>query len=140
MLNLFRGEYVHNIDAKGRLIIPAKFREELGENFVVTKEMDGCLGVYSEDEWTKFEAKLKTLPRNKFNVVRFYTSSAVDTGWDKQGRVLLSPALREFAGLEKEVVVTGVLERVEIWDKVRWDENNVATIESIRKDMEELGF
>lgn len=137
---MFRGEFSHSIDPKGRLIIPAKFREELGENFVVTKEIGGCLSIYSEEQWNAFEEKLIALPRSKVNVKRFYTASAVDTGLDKQGRVLLSTALKNYAGLEKDVVVIGVLERVEIWDKTKWEENNTITEENIQIDMDELGF
>ncbi len=140
VFSVFRGEFAHSIDPKGRLIIPAKFREELGENFVVTKEIGGCLSIYSEDEWKAFEEKLIALPRAKANVKRFYTASAVDTGLDKQGRVLLSSALKTYAGLEKDVVVVGVLERVEIWDKIKWEENNAITEENIQIDVDELGF
>lgn len=137
---MFRGEYAHNIDLKGRLIIPAKFREDLGENFVVTKEIGGCLSVYPETGWQAFEEKLGSLPRSKANIVRFFSGSAVDTGLDKQGRVLLSAALKEYAGLEKEVVLVGVLDRVEIWDKTKWEENNAIAEENIQIDMDDLGF
>ena len=137
---MFRGEYAHNIDPKGRLIIPAKFREDLGENFVVTKEPGGGLAIYPEAGWRAFEEKLSSLPRSKAKMVRFFSGSAVDTGLDKQGRVLLSPALKEYAGLEKEVVLVGVLDRVEIWDKSKWEENNAAAEEDIQTDMDDLGF
>ncbi|MFI3207623.1 MAG: division/cell wall cluster transcriptional repressor MraZ [Eubacteriales bacterium] len=137
---MFRGEYAHNIDPKGRLIIPAKFREGLGENFVVTKEIGGCLSVYPEEGWKAFEEKLSALPRAKADIVRFFSGSAVDSGLDKQGRVLLSPALKAYAGVEKEVVLVGVLDRVEIWDKAKWEENNAVAEEKIQFDMDELGF
>lgn len=137
---MFRGEYAHNIDPKGRLMIPAKFREELGENFVVTKEMDGCLSIFTESSWKDFEEKLNALPRSKGNLKRFFLGSAVDTGLDKQGRVLLSPALKEYASLEKEVVVVGILDHVEIWDKDKWKENNIISEQNLQADMEELGF
>ncbi|MFI3172814.1 MAG: division/cell wall cluster transcriptional repressor MraZ [Eubacteriales bacterium] len=137
---MFRGEYSHSIDPKGRLIIPAKFREGLGENFVVTKEIGGCLSVYPEEGWKAFETKLSELPRSKANIVRFFSGSAVDTGLDKQGRVLLSAALKTYAELEKEVVLVGVLDRVEIWDKDKWEQNNIVAEENIQIDMDELGF
>ncbi|MGO5051932.1 division/cell wall cluster transcriptional repressor MraZ [Lachnospiraceae bacterium LCP25S3_G4] len=137
---MFRGEFNHSIDPKGRLIIPAKFREGLGEEFVITKEIGGCLSVYPTDGWKAFEEKLGSLPRSKANIVRFFSGSAVDSGLDKQGRVLLSPALKTYAGLEKEVVLVGVLDRVEIWDKAKWEENNAAAEENIENEMEDLGF
>ncbi len=137
---MFRGEYGHSIDTKGRLIIPAKFREGLGEEFVVTKEIGGCLSVYPTNGWKQFEEKLSALPRSKANIVRFFSGSAVDTGLDKQGRVLLSPALKTYAELDKEVVLVGVLDRVEIWDKAKWEENNKVAEENIQIDMDGLGF
>ncbi len=137
---MFRGEYSHSIDPKGRLIIPAKFREDLGEEFVVTKELGGCLSIYPAQGWKAFEEKLSALPRSKANIVRFFSGSAVDSGLDKQGRVQLSAALKEYADLEKEVVIVGVLERVEIWDKEKWIANNTVAEENIQLDMDELGF
>lgn len=137
---MFRGEYSHSIDPKGRLIIPAKFREDLGDEFVVTKELGGALSIYPSEGWKTFEEKLSTLPRSKAHVVRFFSGSAVDSGLDKQGRVQLSAALREHAELEKEVVLVGVLDRVEIWDKEKWIENNTVAEKTILEDMDELGF
>ena len=113
--SLLTGEFNHSIDTKGRLIIPSKFREILGEDFVITKGMDGCLSLYPNNEWKIFEEKLRTLPLTNKNArafTRFFLGSAVDGGLDKQGRVLISSALRAFAGLEKEVVLVGVLDRV----------------------------
>ncbi len=143
---LLTGEFNHSIDAKGRLIVPSKFRDILGEDFVVTKGMDGCLFLYPNNEWKIFEEKLRTLPLTNKNArafVRFFLGSAVDGGLDKQGRVLISSALRSFAGLEKEVVLVGVLDRVEIWDKAKWDENNAVVeddMDNIASQMEELGL
>ncbi len=143
---LLTGEFNHSIDAKGRLIVPSKFRDILGEDFVVTKGMDGCLFLYPNNEWKIFEEKLRTLPLTNKNArafVRFFLGSAVDGGLDKQGRVLISSALRSFAGLEKEVVLVGVLDRVEIWDKAKWDENNAVVeddMDNIANQMEELGL
>ena len=143
---MFFGEYNHTIDAKGRLIIPSKFREDLGENFMITKGMDGCLFIYPENEWKTFEEKLRTLPltnKKARDFKRFFLGSAVDGDLDKQGRVLISSALRAYAGLEKEVVLAGVLDRIEIWNKTAWDERNAeveADIEDIANDMEDLGL
>lgn len=143
---LLTGEFNHSIDAKGRLIIPSKFRDILGEDFVITKGMDGCLFLYPNNEWKVFEDKLRTLPltnKSARTFVRFFLGSAVDGGLDKQGRVLISSALRSFAGLEKEVVLVGVLDRVEIWDKAKWDKNNAIAeedMDDIASQMEELGL
>ncbi|UTR10978.1 division/cell wall cluster transcriptional repressor MraZ [Evansella sp. LMS18] len=122
---MFMGEYHHNIDEKGRMIIPAKFREELGTTFVVTRGMDKCLFVYPEQEWKQLEQKLKTLPFTKKDArafTRFFFSGAAECGLDKQGRVNIAPTLRTYASLEKECVVIGVSNRVEIWSKSIWEE------------------
>ena len=143
---MLTGEFNHSIDAKGRLIIPSKFREDLEENFVITKGLDGCLFLYPDSEWKIFEEKLRTLPLTNKDArifTRFFLGSAVDGGLDKQGRVLISSALRNFADLEKEVVLVGVLDRVEIWDKAKWEENNTAiedNMDDIAGRMEELGL
>ena len=144
--SLLTGEFNHSIDIKGRLIIPSKFRDILGEDFVITKGLDGCLFLYPNNEWKIFEEKLRTLPltnKNARTFTRFFLGSAVDGGLDKQGRVLISSALRTFANLEKEVVLVGVLDRVEIWDKAKWDENNAAVeedMDEIASQMEDLGL
>ncbi len=144
--SLLTGEFNHSIDAKGRLIIPSKFRDILGEDFVITKGLDNCLFLYPNDEWKIFEEKLRTLPltnKNARTFTRFFLGSAVDGGLDKQGRVLVSSALRDFAKLEKDVVLVGVLNRVEIWDKSRWDENNAVVednMDDIASQMEDLGL
>lgn len=119
------GEYSHTIDAKGRLIVPVKFRTELGERFIVTKGFDGCLYGYSLEEWAAIEEKVKALPlvtgKDARNFTRFFFSSAIECELDSQGRILISQGLREFASLEKEVVVIGVSSRIEIWSKAKWD-------------------
>ncbi len=117
------GEFQHGIDGKGRLIIPAKFREGLGDNFVVTKGMDNCLFVYPINEWQLLEQKLKTLPFTKADArafVRFFFSGAAECELDKQGRILLPQNLRDYAELTKDIVIIGVSSRVEIWSKERW--------------------
>ncbi len=141
---MFKGEYNHTIDAKGRLIIPSKFREVLGENFVVTKGLDGCLFVYGNTEWSAFEKALKTLPlankeSRKFN--RFFLAGAIDVEVDKQGRILIPSVLREFAALESQVVLLGVGERIEIWSKDRWeDASEYDDMDDIAEHMSELGL
>ena len=143
---MFMGEYSHTIDTKGRLIIPSKFREELGETFVVTKGLDGCLFVFSDEEWRAFEIKLKSLPltnKNARQFARFFVAGATPCELDKQGRILLPATLREFAGLEKDVVLTGMLNRIEIWSKEKWNENNSlddVAMDEIAEQMTDLGL
>lgn len=144
---MLRGQYSHNIDPKGRLIIPAKFRDDLGEHFVITKGMENCLYVYPEAEWNAFEEKLNALPTTTNKTARkfaqFYQSSAADGELDKQGRTLVPSVLRDFAMLEKEVVFIGMGKHAEIWDKARWDAKNAeveADIEDIAAEMEASGF
>ena len=143
---MFMGEYNHTIDAKGRLIVPAKFRERLGDNFIVTKGLDGCLFVYPNDEWTRFEEKLKSLPltnKNARQFTRFFLAGAAACEVDKQGRILLPQVLREFASLEKDVVLVGVASRIEIWSRERWDESMNTydgDMDEVAENMESLGF
>ncbi|NLC69644.1 MAG: division/cell wall cluster transcriptional repressor MraZ [Clostridiaceae bacterium] len=122
---MFYGEYQHSIDQKGRIIIPAKFREGLGDKFILTKGLEECLFAYSKEEWKNLEAKLKVLPFTDKDVrrfTRFFFSGATECEMDKQGRILVPQNLRAYAGLEKDVYVIGVQSRVEIWDKARWDQ------------------
>ena len=143
---MFMGEYSHTIDTKGRLIIPSRFREELGETFVVTKGLDGCLFVFSDEEWKAFEIKLKSLPltnKNARQFARFFVAGATPCELDKQGRILLPATLREFAGLEKDVVLTGMLNRIEIWSKDKWNENNSlddVAMDEIAEQITDLGL
>lgn len=143
---MFIGEYQHNIDAKGRMIIPSKFREELGISFVVTKGLDNCLFVYSKSEWSNLEAKLKNLPftnKDARTFVRFFFSGATECEIDKQGRILIPANLRAYASLEKDVVVIGVSTRVEIWSKDKWEEynsNDNISPDKIAEKMEFLGI
>ena len=143
---MFMGEYNHTIDAKGRLIVPAKFREILGDNFIVTKGLDGCLFVYPNDEWTRFEEKLKSLPltnKNARQFTRFFLAGAAACEVDKQGRILLPQVLREFASLEKDVVLVGVASRIEIWSRERWDESMNTydgDMDEVAENIESLGF
>ncbi|MGQ9779756.1 MAG: division/cell wall cluster transcriptional repressor MraZ [Bacillota bacterium] len=120
---MFMGEFQHALDEKGRLTIPAKFREELGEGFIITRGLDRCLFVYPRTEWTAIQEKIKALPMEKPEVrgfVRLLSAGAVEAEVDKQGRVGLPPHLREYAGIEREVVVIGAITRVEIWSAAEW--------------------
>ncbi len=136
------GEYEHTLDAKGRMIFPAKLREELGESFVLTRGLDGCLFVYSIVEWKLLEEKVRSLPMSKTrDLQRFLFASAVQVEPDKQGRILIPQNLRRHAGLQKDAVVIGASVRAEIWDREKWEalcEN--LTEDSIAQTMEELGF
>lgn len=143
---MFMGEYLHTVDNKGRLIFPAKFREMLGEGFVATKGLDNCLFVYCKDEWAILENKLKQLPLAKPEArafVRFFFSGAAELECDKQGRVLLPNNLRDYAKLDKDVVVLGVSNRIEIWDKNTWDiynEQISPSVTSIAENLVDLGI
>jgi MraZ protein len=140
------GEFEHSLDAKGRLIMPAKLRESIGDSFVVTKGLDGCLFAFSITEWNNFEEKLKSLPlsnKNSREFTRFFLSGATECEIDKQGRFLIPNNLRETANLVKETVIIGVGTRIEIWDKEKWkaynsDEN--ISVEDIAENMTMLGI
>ena len=144
VIAMFMGEYNHTVDAKGRLIVPSKFREQLGDEFVITKGLDNCLFVYDNSEWAALEEKLRALPitntaGRKFS--RFLLGSAATCEVDKQGRVLLPAVLREHAGIEKEAVLAGVLNRVEIWSKERWlKTKDYSDVNQIAKHMSEIGL
>ena len=131
---MFMGEYSHTIDTKGRLIIPSKFREELGDEFVLTKGLDGCLSIYPMEQWKIFEKKLEALPLTNKNARKF-------SRFFVAGRILVPATLREFAGLEKDVVLTGNLNRIEVWSKAKWSENNdYDDMDAIAEDMQEMGI
>ena len=140
------GEYEHSLDAKGRLIMPAKLREDIGDKFIITKGLDGCLFGFSQKEWDNFEEKLKTLPltnKNARDFVRFFLSGAIECEIDKQGRFLISSNLREYAELDKEVMITGVGTRIEIWDKDKWKKYNSEenlSADQIAENMANLGM
>lgn len=138
---MFMGEHQHNIDQKGRIIVPAKFREELGPSFVLTRGLDQCVFGYPLEEWKQLEQKLKALPFTKKDArafTRFFFSGAVECELDKQGRVNVAPPLRQYAKLEKECVVIGVSNRVEIWSKPVWDEYYTESEESFSEISESL--
>ena len=135
------GEYHHNIDEKGRLIIPSKFREEVGNSFVVTRGLDGCLFVYSLVEWEKIVNKLKKLPFTKKDArtfMRFFLASATVCEFDRQGRINLVNSLIEYADLKKECVIIGVNDRLEIWSLDKFDnlmEENFTKLDEISEHL-----
>ena len=143
MTNMFTGEYTHSLDAKGRVIMPAKFREELGESFMLTMGFDGCICVYSNEEWMKFVEKLSNLPelkREARQTLRHFVAKAVQCEVDKQGRILVPQKLREYAGLTKDIVFLGVISKIEIWSKERWEENDVDDMDEIAEKLASFGI
>ena len=140
---MFMGTYGHSIDAKGRVIVPAKFREVLGDSFVVTLGLDGCLFVYPEEEWEDFVKQLKELPGSKEarKLQRYFMAGAAPCDVDKQGRVLIPSSLREKVGLDNDVVFVGVMSKIEIWSKERWEDNNdFDNVDDIAEHMSEFGL
>lgn len=124
---MLMGKYQNSIDEKGRMIVPAKYREELGGSCVLTRGMDLCLYIYPLAEWKKFMDKLSKLPTSDPNArafVRHFYANATECEIDKQGRIGINQELREYAGLEKELVTVGILDKIEIWSKDRWNENS----------------
>ncbi len=135
------GEYAHSLDAKGRIAMPAKLRESLGEKFIITKGLDGCLSVYDMDEWNKLEEKLASLPMSRKTArdfTRFLFGGACEGECDKQGRVLLPQNLRQYAKLTKDAIIVGVGNRAEIWDAAEWQSYNEANAEDVSDLAEQL--
>lgn len=138
---MFMGEFTHNIDKKGRMIIPAKFREELGEHVIITRGLDGCLNVYTKAQWEEIYEQLQKLPSTKKDArmfVRMMTSKASECDFDAQGRVLIPASLCKLAQLEKECMVIGAANHVEIWSKAVWtqmDEINNETFEDLAENL-----
>lgn len=143
---MFFGEFQHTIDTKGRMNIPAKFREDLGEKVYLTKGLDQCLFVFPPEEWKLFEDKLKSLPltnRNARAFVRQFFAGATECETDKQGRIVIPQNLREHAGLDREAVVIGVGTRAEIWSSDNWNAYNhddTLSYDAIAEQMAELGI
>ena len=134
------GEYQHNIDPKGRVAVPTKFRDDLGTLFYITKGLDGCLFVLQQSEWMRLEDKVRTMPISKARTIqRFFFSGAAEVQPDKQGRILIPQKLREHACLKKEVTFIGTANRVEIWDSAKWNSfNSSITEENIEEAMDML--
>ncbi|NMB26744.1 MAG: division/cell wall cluster transcriptional repressor MraZ [Tissierellia bacterium] len=143
---MFIGEYQHTIDNKGRVIMPSKFREDLGSNFIMTKGLDNCLFVYPMDEWIVLQEKLKSLPftnRDARAFVRFFFAGATECTLDKQGRILIPGNLREHAKLEKDATIIGVATRIELWSNEEWanyNDDDSLSYDSIAEKMAELGI
>lgn len=139
---MFMGEYLHTVDAKGRIIVPARLREDLGDKFVVTRGLDGCLFGYPLSEWEHFVEALKGIPGNAEGrkLQRYFMAGACECEIDKQGRILIPAGLREHAALDKDIVFVGVLNKVEIWSKERWDNNSYDNMDDIAEHMSEFGL
>lgn len=138
---MFMGEFQHNIDQKGRIIIPSKFREGLGDRFVITRGLDQCLFAYPMEEWKRLEEKLKKLPLTKKDArafTRFFFSGAVECEFDKQGRINIPQTLRKYASLEKECAIIGVSERIELWASEIWTDYVIDSEESFAEIAENL--
>lgn len=120
---VFLGEYRHSIDDKGRIIIPSKLRNDLGNNFIITKGLDGCLFIYSQKEWNSIINKYKNLPdtKDKRSFMRIFLSGASICDYDRQGRINIPPALIKYANIDKECVIVGVFDRLEIWSIESWN-------------------
>jgi MraZ protein len=134
---MFTGEFQHSLDGKGRVIIPSRLRDGLGVRFVITRGLDHCLFVYPMQEWTRLEKQLSKQPftrKDYRNFNRLFFSGAMELEADKQGRVLIPQYLREYAGIEKDVMIVGVADRVEIWNEADWK----AFFETTDQDYEEL--
>ena len=138
---MLSGEYRHSIDLKGRVIIPSKIRDEMGGKIVITRGLDGCLFGYSEKTWNSILEKLNTLPftkRDARNFTRFMTSGAITLEFDRQGRVNIPSYLNEYANLSKDVVIIGVINRIEIWSKDNWESfmnNNIESLSDISENL-----
>ncbi len=138
---MFMGEFQHSVDAKGRLIVPAKLREGLGDRFIATKGLENCLFVFPQREWEAFGDKLRALPMASGAArafTRLFFSGATEVEVDPQGRILLPANLREYAGIDKDVVIVGVSSRVEIWAKPKWEEYCQKAEESYEETAEKL--
>ncbi len=140
------GEYRHNVDTKGRVSVPSKFRGDLGQSFVITKGLDNCLFMYSKQEWETFENKLKELPltnNDARSFMRFFFAGAAECEVDKQGRINIPQVLRDYAGIKKDVVIVGVSTRAEIWDSSNWDNYTTSdslNVSQIASQMSNLGI
>lgn len=138
---MFLGEYQHSIDDKGRIIMPARFREQLGERFIITRGLDGCLFVYPMQEWQKLAGEVQNLPlarKDARTFSRMLFSGAAECECDKQGRVSIPSSLREYAGIERDVVTIGVSSRIEIWALDLWQEINQSASEKFEELAEKL--
>lgn len=138
---MFMGEFHHSIDDKARLVLPSKFRDELGDTFIITRGLEGCLFVYSKSEWINIVSKLKELPFTKKDArafLRFFLSGAIECQVDKQGRVALPSSLVNYARLINKCVIIGVNDRLEIWSEESFDDyfnQNINNISDLAEDL-----
>ncbi len=140
---MFYGEYQHTIDSKGRVSVPSKFREGLGDKFIITKGLDNCLFAYSLQEWKSLEDKLKTLPftdKDVRNFIRFFFAGASECEIDKQGRILIPQNLRAYASFDKDLSIIGVSLRVELWDRQKWEVYNSNDFLESSKNLEKMAM
>ena len=141
---MFRGAHYHSVDEKGRVIIPLRFRTELGNTFVITKGLDHCLFVFREDEFEEMEKKLQAQPaldRHTIRLQRWFSAEALETQVDNQGRVAIPANLRDFGGIDEEVAIVGAGRRIEIWSRKGWDAFNASlTDEDIAISAAEVGL
>lgn len=143
---MFIGEYIHALDAKGRLAVPAKFRALLKKGCVVTRGLDNCLFLYTQQEWNKLAEKLAALPMSQSNTrafARLMLAGAMDVSLDKQGRIIIPDYLRDFATMKKKVVVAGLYNRLELWDEAAWNKYKKVTekdTNAIAENLEGLGI
>jgi MraZ protein len=139
---MFIGEFKHNLDPKNRLILPSKFRDTIGERFIVTCGLESCLVIYTEEGWQEYAEELQRLPYHKKDIrdyIRLVLSKAHEVETDLQGRFTIPPNLREFAELKKEVVVTGVFDKIEIWDRESWKNYSNGAIGTYEEKAEMIG-
>lgn len=140
---MFKGEYQHSLDDKGRVIIPARLRNGLGDRFMVTRGLDQCLFIYPLSEWTRIEQKVKELPFTRSDArafTRLFFSGAAEVEADKQGRVLIPQNLREYAGIDREVMIIGVSSRVEVWSEQAWKKYSSEANSNFEQVAEKLEF
>jgi MraZ protein len=144
---MFRGSFEHSVDSKGRVSVPSRFRDILADRYegrlVLTMDYDQCLAVYPLEEWERIEEKIKALPMMQKEVkdfMRFVFSTAAECELDKQGRILIPPALRERAGINKSVMVVGIINKLEIWDKAVWEARKSQNGDKIGEALSSLGL
>jgi MraZ protein len=144
---MFRGSFEHSVDAKGRVSVPAKFRDIIADRYdgrlVMALDFDRCLAVYPLEEWEKLEEKIKSLPMMQKEVkdfMRFFFSSATECDLDNQGRILIPPSLRERANINKSVMLVGIINKIEIWDTTAWQERHSQNGEKISEALAALGL
>lgn len=138
---MLTGEYSHSLDSKGRIIIPSKMRNEIGDNIIITRGLDGCLFGYSNENWQNIIKELNTLSFTKKdarNFIRFFTSGAITLEFDKQGRINIPSYLLDYASLKEDVIIIGVINRIEIWSKDKWESFMKENVESLSDISENL--